>query len=197
MAKIKASTQSFTEIKEIVGDVIILSKGNACLIVELTATNFELLSGEEQDAKILAFSSLLNSLSFPIQIVIRSNKLDISSYLKLLDNEASKSTNPKLGGQIVKYRDFVANLVKVNTILDKKFYIIIPFNSLDGHSPFSHNFKEAAKTALHTKASSLNSQLSRLNLRARVLENDNLVKLFYEIYNEEHGETDTKEQNQT
>lgn len=196
MAKIKASTQSFTEIKEISEDVIILSKGNACLIVELTATNFELLSGEEQDAKILAFSALLNSLSFPIQIVIRSNKLDISSYLKLLDNEASKNTNSKLAGQIVKYREFVANLVKVNTILDKKFYIVIPFNNLEGHSPFAHNLKEAAKTVLHTKAASLNSQLARLNLRARVLKNDDLVRLFYEIYNEEHTQVNAKEQNQ-
>lgn len=195
MAKLKASTQSFTEIKEIVDDVVILSKGNACLIVELTATNFELLSAEEQDAKILAFSALLNSLSFPIQIVIRSNKLDISSYLKLLDIEASKSTNPKLGQQIVKYRDFVANLVKVNTILDKRFYIVIPFNSLEGHSTFSHNFKEVAKTALHTKASSLNSQFGRLNLRARVLKNDDLVRLFYEIYNEEHIQTSMEGEN--
>lgn len=195
MAKLKASTQSFTEIKEIVDDVVILSKGNACLIVELTATNFELLSAEEQNAKILAFSALLNSLSFPIQIVIRSNKLDISSYLKLLDNEASKSTNPKLAEQIIKYRGFVANLVKVNTILDKKFYIIIPFNSLESHSPFSHNFKEAAKTALHTKSSSLNSQFARLNLRAKVLRNDELIKLFYEIYNEEHAQTSTEGEN--
>lgn len=184
MPRVSASTQSFTEIKEIVGDVVIFEKGNACLIFELTATNFALLSSEEQDAKILAFSALLNSLSFPIQIVIRSEKLDISSYLKLLDAEVSKKSNTKFGQQIQKYRNFVQDLVKVNTILDKKFYVIIPFTHLENPSLSSKNFVDSAKTALHSKASSLSSQLARLNLKSKILEGEELAKLFYDIYNE-------------
>lgn len=185
MSKIKSSTQSFTEIKDIAGDVVIFSGNNACIVFELTATNFALLSPNEQEAKIAAFAALLNSLSFPIQIVIRSKKLDISSYLKLLDVEAEKSQSSKLGQQIQKYRNFVADLVKVNTILDKKFYIVIPFNHLESPSAASHDFKEAAKASLHSKASSIKSQLARLNLRSRVIEGEELIKLFYNIYNEE------------
>lgn len=183
-SNIRSSTQSFTEIKEIIGDVVIFEKGNACLIFELTATNFALLSVDEQDAKIFAYSSLLNSLSFPIQIVIRSEKLDISSYLKLLDEEISKKSNTKFGQQIQKYRNFVQDLVKVNTILDKKFYVVIPFTHLENPSFASKNFVETAKTALHSKASSLSSQLARLNLKSKTLEGEELAKLFYDIYNE-------------
>ncbi len=180
----KASTQSFTGLKEIIGNVVVFQKNHACLIVELTATNFSLLSPQEQDAKILAFSALLNSLSFPIQISIRSQKLDISNYLLLLDQEAGKATNAKFADQIKKYRDFVGQMVKVNTILDKKFFIVIPFSSLENPRAASQNFNDTAVAALHSKASSLSSLLQRLNLRAKILEGEELVKLFYEIYNE-------------
>src|SRR5258708_2816896 len=188
MPKIKSSTQSFTGIKEIIGDIAVFSRGNACLIFEVTATNFTLLSPQEQDAKIAAFSALLNSLSFPIQISIRSKKLDISNYLKLLDEEVTKNPNQKLSLQIQKYRNFVAELVKVNTILDKKFYIVIPFTHLENPQASSHNFKGAARAALHSKASSLNSQLARLNLRSKILQNEELANLFYDVYNEEGSE---------
>ena len=69
------STQKFIEIEDIVDDIIILRGGGACLIIEVKATNFGLLSAEEQDVKIYSYAALLNSLSFPVQIVIRSKKL--------------------------------------------------------------------------------------------------------------------------
>src|SRR5438105_2044256 len=112
--KSSASTQKFIEIKDIIGNIIVLSGGNACLIIEVKATNFALLSAEEQDAKIFAYASLLNSLSFSIQIVIRSKRLDISSYLKLLEDEKNSTANQALSRQIGLYKDFVSELVKVN-----------------------------------------------------------------------------------
>src|ERR1035437_2545217 len=125
------STQGFIGIKDIVDDIVIQEGGCACLVIEVSATNFALLSPEEQDGKIYAYASLLNSLSFPIQIVIRSKKLDITNYLKLLDVEKDKTQNTALAKQIGLYRDFVKELVKVNTVLDKKFYVIIPYSSLE------------------------------------------------------------------
>jgi hypothetical protein len=198
--KINATTQKFTEIQDIVDDIVVFAGGSACLVIEVTATNFALLSAEEQDSKIYSYAALLNSLSFPIQILIRSKKLDISSYLKLLDNEAKKTQNQMLAEQIRLYRDFVQELVKVNTVLDKKFYIAIPFSFLEKgvgaaatgvnkKSFDASSFAQGAKSALHSKAESLHSQLSRLNLRAKTLEKEELVKLFYEIYNESTIET--------
>jgi len=188
------STQSFIEINNIVDDIVILNGGNACLVIEVNATNFALLSPEEQDAKIYAYASLLNSLSFPIQIVIKSKKLDITNYLKLLDIEKDKTQNAALAKQIGLYRDFVKELVKVNTVLDKKFYIIIPYSSLEkGASGARQAFNSAsakdsfvvgAKASLHSKAESIHTQLRRLNLKARTLDEEQLTKLFYDIFND-------------
>lgn len=183
MAKSKKSTQSFTQIKDIKDDIVLFEDKHACLVIELNAVNFSLLSPQEQDAKIAAYAGLLNSLSYPIQIVIRSKRLDISSYLRLLEQQAQKAQDENTSSQIKKYRDFVAELVKVNTILDKKFYIVIYFSYLEKITSFG-NFEEVAKANLHSKASSLNSQLSRLNLRARILQKEELTKLFYDLYNE-------------
>jgi hypothetical protein len=194
--KINATTQKFTEIQDIQEDVVILAGGNACLVVEVTATNFALLSAQEQDSKIYSYAALLNSLSFEIQIIVRSKKLDITSYLKLLDIEAKKTQNQLLAEQIRLYKDFIQELIKVNTVLDKKFYISIPFSYLEkgigaaaggvkkNNSVDDAAFVQNAKTALHSKAESLHSQLARLNLRARTLEKEELIKLFYEIYND-------------
>ena len=199
--KINATTQKFTEIQDILDDIVILNGGNACLVIEVTATNFALLSAQEQDSKIYSYASLLNSLSFPIQILIRSKKLDISAYIKLLDVEAKKTQNPMLAEQIRLYKDFVQELVKVNTVLDKKFYIVIPFSYLEkGVGTAASNvvnkkgavdsaFAQNARTALHSKAEGLHSQLSRLNLRAKTLDKEELIKLFYEIYNDNSIET--------
>src|ERR1035437_6152391 len=161
------STQKFIDITDIADDIVILGGGNACLVIEVNATNFALLSPEEQDAKIYAYASLLNSLSFPIRIVIRSKKIDISNYLKLLDTEKDKTQNPNLAKQIGLYRDFVKELVKVNTVLDKKFYLIIPYSSLEKGvsgagaalkgSSNQDNFIIGAKAALHSKAESFHT----------------------------------------
>ena len=198
--KISATTQKFTEIQDIVDDVVILTGGSACLIIEVTATNFALLSAQEQDSKVYSYAALLNSLSFPVQILVRSKKLDITSYIRLLDAEAKKTQNQMLAEQIRLYKDFVQELVKVNTVLDKKFYIAIPFSYLEkgvgaaaggvSKKGFdSSAFAQNAKTALHSKAEGLHSQLGRLNLRAKTLGKEELVKLFYEIYNDTLIET--------
>jgi len=186
----KATTQKFIEIESIQDDIVILSGKNACLIIEVNATNFALLSKEEQDTKIFSYASLLNSLSFPVQIFIRSKKLDISSYLKLLETQGAQTQNQLLSTQIKLYRDFVRELVKVNTVLDKKFYIVIPYSYLEkGVMESSDSFLNQAKASLVSKADSVLSQIARLNLRAKTLGKEELVKLFYEIYNGDTVET--------
>jgi hypothetical protein len=197
---IHATTQKFTEVEDIIDDVVILNGGNACSIIEVTATNFALLSTQEQDAKVFAYASLLNSLSFPIQVIVRSQKLDVSSYLKLLDNQIKTTQNELLSEQIKLYRDFVGELVKVNSVLDKKFYICISYSYLEkGPSvPVGNQkqgFAEQAKTSLHSKAESLHSQLSRLNLRAKTLEKEELTKLFYQIFNDSSIENNQIDEN--
>lgn len=192
------STQKFTEIEDIVEDMVILSGKRACLIIEVQSTNFALLSVEEQNTKIYGYASLLNSLSFPIQVLVKNKKVDISVYTKSLEAEIKRTQNQKLAMQMGLYLDFVEELVKVNEVLDKKFYMVISYSTLEKGAVGTlqkGDFIEQAKQALQTKANSLHSQLARLNLKAKTLEKEEIIKLFYSIYNEgvEEGNFDQQQ----
>jgi hypothetical protein len=197
-SKINASTQKFTEIVDIVDNIVVLQGGNAALVVEVTASNFALLSKKEQDAKIYSYASLLNSLTHPIQILIRNKRVDVSSYLKLLDEHQRQTQNPQLATHIAMYRDFIHQMVRVNVVLNKSFYIVIPYSALEGGATAVAQTKgtqgqdaavATAKKALQTKADSLLSQLRKISSSAKILEKEELVKLFYDIYNADNLET--------
>lgn len=101
----KSSTQQFTEIDDIVEDIVLLRNGSACTIIEITASNFALLSKRDQDTKIFSYAAFLNSLTFPVQILIRNKRVDVTSYLKLLEEQENKTTNSLLARQIQLYRE--------------------------------------------------------------------------------------------
>lgn len=185
------TTQQFTGIEDIVETVVVFPNRQACQIIEVIATNFSLQSAQEQQIKILSYASLLNSLSFPIQIVILSRKLDISSYLGLLDHQARSATNPKLIEHIKHYRDFISEMVKNNDVLDKKFYITIPYSFLEkgagsvGGAKNKDEFIKDAKNTLNSKSLSVIQELNRIGLKANLLEKSELIRVFYEIFNQE------------
>lgn len=191
-AKASASTQKFIEIQSIRDNIVILTGQRACIVMMITATNFALLSREEQDSRMFAYASLLNSLSFPIEILIKNKRVQIEPYLKLLKEEADRTTNAKLATNIRAYKDFVENLIKMTSVLDKQFFIIIPFNSLEAGASGAVGassedaFFSQAKSSLIAKAEALMGQVERISLRGRILEKDDLVKLFYEIFNPEN-----------
>jgi len=196
----KSTTQKFIEVKDIRENIVLLEGGSACMMIRVTSTNFALLSKEEQDGKMYAYASLLNSLSFPIQILIKSKRIQILPYLKLLDQEAQKTSNPKLATFIRQYREFVENLVTVSTVLDKQFYIIISYSSFEKGVKNAvgsttgiklgsmDELYEQARSSLRTKAESLLSLIERLGLRGQIVTQEELVKLFYEIYNQGEGD---------
>lgn len=196
--KIHSSTQKFTEIIDFVDNIVVQQNGNACLIIEVTASNFALLSRREQDSRIYAYAGLLNSLSFPIQILIRNKRVDITSYLKELDAIIQTTKNPQLGTYISYYRNFVQEMVTVNVVLNKAFYVIIPFSALEGGVSNAAQtlqkgqaqvkaFAETARKTLWVKAESLLGQLQKFSVSARILEREDLIRLFYDIYNEGAG----------
>ena len=198
--KIRASTQKFIEIQDIREDVALLGGNTACLVIEVQASNFTLLSKEEQEGKIFAYAALLNSLSFPIQVLIRNKRIDISSYLKLLDAQVGQTQNEKLALQIKLYRDFVQELVKINIVLDKNFYIVISYSPLEKGALGAASYTDknslgkdaqffSLQTALRTKADAVHAQLARLNLRAKTLQKEELIKLFYSMFNDDFIET--------
>src|SRR3990170_8901695 len=90
------STQSHLDIADIINDLVILTDGSACLILEVSAVNFGLLSEKEQEATIYAYAQLLNSLTFSIQIVVSSKRKDISDYITRLEKYLAKTESPKI-----------------------------------------------------------------------------------------------------
>ena len=123
---IKASTQEHLDIEDIRDDYVVLKTGGVVAVIQTTAVNFDLLSEIEQDAMIGAFAMLLNSLTFPIQVLVRSKRLDISKYIDLVYKVEQQQKDPLLKFQAEAYRKFVQDLIQTNDVLDKKFYVAIP-----------------------------------------------------------------------
>lgn len=195
-----APSQTHLPIAEITDDVVVYKDGGAALVMESTSLNFGLLSEKEQEAVIAAYAALLNSLSFSVQIVIRTQRKDISSYMNFIDERAKKIVNPKLSALMQGYRRFIVDSVKKKNVLGKKFYLIIPFSPLElgvtksilstarrrGPLPFPKSYViKRAKVLLYPRRDHLIRQAGRLGIRLRQLTANELVELFYIVYNPE------------
>jgi hypothetical protein len=167
-------------------------------VVKTTALNFNLLSEEEQDATIYTYAGLLNSLSFSIQILIRSQRKNISDYITLLDTSIQGTSSQKVKESLLSYRQFVKSLFKENRVLEKKFYIILTFSAIElgitksTFNPFSKDpqkppydleyIEEKASMALYPRRDHVIRQFARIGLKASQLTTTELVTLFYSIY---------------
>jgi len=128
---IRSTTQVFLEIADITDNIVVMIDGSCAVILETGAVNFGLLSKDEQDAIIYAFAAFLNSLSFPIQISIMSKQMDVSDYLNLITQEEQRQKSAKLKEKLRSYYQYILSLVKENTVLEKRFFIVIPYSSLE------------------------------------------------------------------
>lgn len=194
---IRGSTQDHLDIFDIDSDLLILKDGSAVLVLEVKAVNFGLLSEQEQESIIYAYAGFLNSLNFSIQIVIKSKQKDVSEYVNSLAKAERAQTNELLKTQIQSYRAFITQTVKDNNVLDKKFYICIPFSSLEmGFSGASSllfgrkglplpkkDIVERANTALIPRRDHILRQMGRLGLKSRQLQTKDLISLFVDVYN--------------
>jgi len=205
---IKGSTQEHLPVEDIIDGIVILKDGSAAVIMQTSSVNFDLLSEREQSALVFAYGGILNSLNFPVQIVIHSYTKDVSSYLKNLRLAEEKQFNPLLKEKIGSYRKFIEETVKKNEVLSKSFYLVVPFSILElgiksmktemfsgfvsatakrnRGLPFSKEYiLEKAKASLIPKRDHLLRLFSRLGLEVKQLETKELIELFYRIYNQE------------
>lgn len=187
---VKASTQSFIEIEEIKDDVVLMKDFSAATVIEVGAVNFWLLSTEEQSSMIYAYSGLLNSLSFPIQILIISKKIDVSTYLDYLEDKINKQAVDILKKRMIGYREFIKSIIKINTVLEKRFFFVVPFSPLEmgisGAHPSSLNKEYVftrAKTALYPKRDNLLRLITKIGLNGSILQRQELTELYYNLYN--------------
>ncbi|MEN8253208.1 MAG: hypothetical protein ABFQ62_02420, partial [Patescibacteria group bacterium] len=202
---IHSTTQEFLDIYDIVSDILILKDGSASLILGVDAVNFGLLAEAEQDAIIYSYAGLLNSLNYPVQILIVSKTKDVSNYLKSLEDQENNSLNENKKKQVREYRQFVSELIRERNVLDKKFYAVVPASALElgllsaqsvipGVKPKAiGNFDKSvvldkAITNLYPKRDHLIAQFARIGLYARQLSTQEIVQLFYVSYNPEATE---------
>jgi len=202
-------TQDHLDIIDIKDDVVILTGGRYRMVVETTAVNFDLLSEDEQNSAIYAYASLVNSLDYPIQILVRTRQVDITNYINFLRRQLKEQPSSAMKEQLGDYITFVEQLVLENTVLQKKFYVVLPymntstnqpnlFDSIISSLPFSKSktapkgFTEdsvkKAKLTLTRRIEDLQWQFRRLGIQITALPTEELIRLFYEIYNPEAGE---------
>ena len=186
----KAPTQSYTEIEEIQDDVVLMRDFSAVTVVEVGAVNFWLLSQDEQVSMIQSYSNLLNSLSFPVQILIVSKKMDISVYLEYIQERLRNQPDAQQQKRLQSYQDFIKNTVKKTTILEKRFFFVVPFSPLEmgvsgaNTKGLKKEYVFArAKTALYPKRDNLIRLLTKTGLRATPLAKQGLVEIYYNLYN--------------
>lgn len=195
-----SSTQSNIPIAGIKDGIMILRDGQYRIVLEIAAVNFELKSEQEQNSIIFQYQSFLNSLHFPIQIVIQSKKLDLSPYLKKIKELANKQTNELIQIQTTDYVDFVEQLINLANIMKKRFYVTVGYQpvivnngifdkifhkSESNHLKISEtDFINYAKE-LRQRAQNVAQGLGGIGLHCRQLSTQEIIELFYEIYNPE------------
>jgi len=203
MTEIKASTQEHLDVETIKNDLVVLKNGNVTALLETDAVNFDLLSEREQEATIAAYGGILNSLSFPIQILMHSRKLNLQDYLKSL-KEKKKNREKSRRDQIDAYTNFIENLAEKNEVLTKRFYVAIPYKGVvvaeenplqtfiygvtgkekkEKKLPIKKLLKNA-EPKLEPRVDHLIKQFGRLGIQARRLKGSEIMKLLFEFYNE-------------
>ena len=203
-ARTTASTQDHLAIRDIRDDLIINRNGSVAMVIQTSAINFDLLAEYEQDNKILAFAGLLNSLNFRIQIMIRTKRIDITNYITYLQSQEKQAMSEGLKKQLNIYTKFVKNLIVQNDVLDKSFFIVVPYHTgtivptttlIKGKKSKEEEEKnqniqtdqliEKAKIFLFPKIDHIIKQLGRMGLFGHQLTTKELITEFYTIYNPE------------
>lgn len=203
--QLTSTSQEFLDIYDITNNVVILKNGSASVVLTVNAMNFGLLSEAEQDAVIFSYARLLNSLNYPIQIIIQSQTKDATSYLNKLEEQQKNTTDKTKQEWINRYSNFVSELIQQRNVLDKKFFVVIPATALEmgletvqsvlpGGAKFDVTqveksvILEKAANLLEPKRDHLISQFGAIGLYARQLNTQEIIRLFYTNYNPEASE---------
>ena len=192
--------QQFLAIQEIREDVVTLKEGGFRVVLMCSSINFALKSTDEQDAVIFQYQNFLNSLDFSLQYVIHSRKLNIVPYLESIKQRQKEEDNELLKIQIAEYAEFIKSFVELTNIMSKTFYAVVPFTPaiienkegiLAGitslfkakkASAISASFEEY-KNQLWQRVDTVVTGLQRFGVRAAPLNTEELIELFYGLYN--------------
>ncbi len=202
------STQNTLQIAEIRDGVVIMSDGSFRSVIMAKSINFDLMSYQEQEAVEYAYQGFLNSLYFPVQIFIRSQKVDLQPYLEKLDKIRTEHDNMLLALLMEDYIDYMEQLSDQTNIMDKKFYIVVPyfpspvdakaslassknffsgvidlFSQKEAHVVINEATLEKAKTELRNRVQAVLGGLMQCNIKALPLDTQEMIELYYDTYN--------------
>lgn len=206
-AKQAASTQKFLKIKGIRDGVVILETGGLRSILLASSINFALMSEEEQKGKVFAFQDFLNSLEFPIEIVVQTRRLNIGKYVERIKEAERMQENELLRMQIAAYSEYILSLVELANITTSHFYVVVPYTPpvigkkgpLDKIKSFLQPAAEVkaeietfekGKEELHMRVNHVIGGLSGMGIRAAALDTQEIVELLYSWYNPEVAATE-------
>lgn len=193
-----ASTQKFVDVEEIKDGAIVLKNGSLRAILMVSSINFDLKSSEEQEAVVAQYQNVVNSLDFPIQIIISSRKLNIDPYLDYLKEKEKGQANELLRFQVSEYRNFIKNLTEVSNIMSKMFYVVVPFYPTENKEGgfFSRFFSgsknqaqakkelfETYKNQLWQRLDHIAAGLGGLGIKAIPLKTEEIIELMFNSYN--------------
>lgn len=202
--KIDRSTQKYIDIAEIREDCVVLKNGALRAVILVSNVNFALLSDQEQEAIVLGFQNFLNSLDFSIQIVVESRVLDIQPYLQLLTDYENAQVNELLREQTRAYREYIASLVTESSIMEKRFYIVVPFSIIENKQEgFMSRVKKAINPStvvaqkkekfevyrgqLMQRADQILNSVGAMGMSGQLLDTRKLIELYYSAYNPKEG----------
>jgi len=195
-----ASTQEHIDVDEVKDGAIILKNGALRAVLLVSSVNFDLKSSEEQEIIIGQYQNFLNSLDFPLQILVASRKMNITPYLEYLEGMEKKQTNEILRFQTAEYRNFIKSLVDISNIMSKSFYVIVPFSPIESqeggffqkmNALFSpkqgilrkREWFETYKNQLWQRVDYVMNALGGTGVRVTQLKTDELIELLYNSYN--------------
>jgi len=201
--KVKTSTQEYLRILEIKDDVVVMKDGSLRVVLLVASVNFALKSDDEQIAVIQAYTQFLNSLDFPLQIVVQSRKLNIDEYIDRLKEVEKRQTNELLKMQTAEYMQYINELVEIADIMSKRFYVVVPYTKQGASTPskfFSRFFQALSptstihlkqkqfiefRTELMKRADYISEGLSSAGIKSVLLNTQSLIELYYNTYNPE------------
>jgi len=195
-----AASQQFLDVAEVKEGVVVLKNGSFRAILAVSAINFDLKSTDEQEAITGQYQNFLNSLDFPVQILISSRKLNVDGYIEFIEQKEKQQDNELLKLQISEYKNFIRRLVSVANIMDKNFYIVVPFSPIENQEKSflsnmlgNLNAKKGIlekrenfntyKSQLYQRIDHISASLSGIGLRIAPLDTQELVELLYKSYN--------------
>ena len=195
------STQNFLEIAEIREGVLVLKTGHIRSVLMVSSANFALKSQEEQEAIVSQFQNFLNSLDFPLQIVVQSRRLNITGYIESLKTLEANQQNQLLKEQTADYRTFVERLIKGGSIMAKNFFVVVPFSLAEvvggvqkdtqqnkKTGKLSENQFQRMKNQLWQRLEFTALGLRRAGLQVVPLNSEELIELFWSSHHPKEAE---------